>query len=120
MISINCVIYHYVKSENSAIRSSVRKKHFYFTRSFSEMQRLLTRINDKFFYFLLLKVSSAYLYKATASGEFNATFINGHIRRYRRAFRSYLASGVIVNGWSLYFTLFFCSLRLVSQLHKLA
>lgn len=119
VICINRVIYHYVESENSATRSSVREKHFSFARSFSEMQRLLTRSNDKFFYFLLLKVSSAYLYKAIASGEFNPAFINDHIRRYRRAFRSYLASGVIVNGWSLYFTLFFCSPRLVSRLRRL-
>ncbi|WP_033788734.1 glycosyltransferase family 2 protein [Pantoea septica] len=120
VICINSVIYHYVESENSATRSSVREKHFSFARSFSEMQRLLSRSNDKFFYFLLLKVSSAYLYKAIASGEFNAAFINDHIRRYRKAFKAYLSSGVIVNGWSLYFTLFFCSPRLVSQLRKLA
>ncbi|MBZ6388548.1 MULTISPECIES: glycosyltransferase [Pantoea] len=120
VICINSVIYNYVESENSATRSSVREKHFSFARSFSEMQRLLSRSNDKFFYFLLLKVSSAYLYKAIVSGEFNSAFINDHIRRYRQAFKAYLSSGVIVNGWSLYFTLFFCSPRLVSQLRKLA
>ena len=52
VICINSVIYHYVESENSATRSSVREKHFSFARSFSEMQRLLSRSNDKFFYFL--------------------------------------------------------------------
>lgn len=120
VICINSVIYHYVESENSATRSSVREKHFSFARSFSEMQRVLGRSNDKFFYFLLLKVSSAYLYKAIVSGEFNSAFINDHIRRYRQAFKSYLSSGVIINGWSLYFMLFFCSPRLISQMRKLA
>lgn len=120
VICINSVIYHYVESENSATRSSVREKHFSFARSFNEMHKLLGRSNDRFFYFLLLKVSSAYLYKAIVSGEFNPVFINDHIRRYRQAFKSYLSSGVIVNGWSLYFMLFFCSPRLVSQLRKLA
>ncbi|MEZ3499660.1 glycosyltransferase family 2 protein [Pantoea sp. KPR_PJ] len=120
VICISNVIYHYVESENSATRSSVREKHFSFARSFNEMHKLLSRSNDKFFYFLLLKVSSAYLYKAIVSGEFNPAFINDHIRRYRQAFKAYLSSGVIVNGWSLYFMLFFCSPRLVSQLRRLA
>lgn len=120
VLCINKVIYHYVESDNSATRSAIKEKHFSFARSFSEIKMLLTERNDKFFYFLWLKVSSAYLYKAIASGEFTSAFINDNIRSYRKAFKSYLASGVIANGWSLYFTLFFFSPRLISQLRKLA
>lgn len=114
------VVYHYVKSANSATRSSLQEKHFSFVRSFSSMKAFLSVQHSRCYYHLYLKVASSYIYKAINSEGFSRDFIDEYIALYRRCFKSYLSSGLMMNGWSLYFTLFFLSPRLISRLRKLA
>jgi len=114
------VVYHYVKSDNSATRSSLREKHFSFARSFSNMQAFLSTQHNRCYYHLYLKVTSSYIYKGLHSDGFSRDFIDQYISLYRRSFKSYCASGLMINAWSLYFVLFFVSPRWVSRLRRLA
>ncbi|KAA6047727.1 MULTISPECIES: glycosyltransferase family 2 protein [Pantoea] len=114
------VVYHYVKSDNSATRSALREKHFSFARSFGRMKAFMTRQHHRYYYHLVLKVTSSYISKGLNSREFSGAFIEDYIALYRRSFRAYLSSGPMLNPWSLYFTLFFVSPRGVSQLRRLA
>ena len=114
------VVYHYVKSDNSATRSSLREKHFSFARSFNSMQTFLSAQHNRCYYHLYLKVTSSYIYKGLHCDGFSRDFIDEYISLYRRSFKSYCSSGVMMNAWSLYFALFFVSPRWVSRLRRLA
>ncbi|NWA60966.1 glycosyltransferase [Pantoea sp. B9002] len=114
------VVYHYVESTNSATRSALREKHFSFARSFNGMQAFLSAQHSRCYYHLYLKVTSSYIYKALHSDGFSRAFIDEYISLYRRSFKSYFTSGLMLNPWSLYFALFFVSPRLVSRLRRLA
>lgn len=114
------VVYHYVESRNSATRSELKEKHFTYVRAFAGIKMLLLRPHERFYYFLFLKVTASHIYKALHSGEFNAAFVKQHINLYRQNYRAYCAAGIIPNAWSLYFTLFFLSPRLVSGLRHFA
>lgn len=112
------VVYHYVKSAHSATRSPLKEKHFSFARSFSSMKAFLSVQHSRCYYHLYLKVTSSYIYKAINSEGFSRDFIDEYISLYRKYFKAYLSSGLMINAWSLYFTLFFLSPRLVSRLRK--
>ncbi len=114
------VVYHYVRSNNSATRSALREKHFSFARSFGRMKAFITPQHHRYYYHLVLKVSSSYISKGVNSHEFSKAFLDDYIALYRRNFRAWLASGPILTPWSLYFTLFFVSPRAVAQLRRLA
>ena len=114
------VVYHYVISDNSATRSTLREKHFSFARSFGGMKAFLSTQHDRCYYHPYLKVTSSYIYKALQSDGFSRAFVDEYIALYRRSFKSWCSSGPMLNPWSLYFALFFVSPRLVSRLRKLA
>ncbi|MDS7719136.1 glycosyltransferase [Pantoea ananatis] len=114
------VVYHYVESRNSATRSDLKEKHFTYVRAFAGIKMLLLRPHERFYYFLFLKVTASHIYKALHSREFNAEFVKQYIDLYRQHYRAYCAAGVIPDAWSLYFTFFFLSPRLVSGLRHFA
>ena len=114
------VVYHYVESRNSATRSELKEKHFTYVRAFAGIKMLLLPPQERFYYFLFLKVTASHIYKALHSEEFSAAFVKQYIDLYRQNYRAYCAAGIIPNAWSLYFTFFFLSPRLVSGLRHVA
>lgn len=113
------VVYHYVRSANSATRSALREKHFSFARSFNGMKAFLSAGHQRCYYHLYLKVTASYIYKGLQSDGFSRAFIDEYIALYRRSFRSWCSAGPFLTPWSLYFALFFVSPRLVSRLRRL-
>lgn len=110
------VVYHYVESHDSATRSALKEKHFTYVRAFTGIKRVLLRPQERYYYFLFLKVTASHIYKALYSGTFSAAFVRQYIELYRQNYRAYIAAGVLPDAWSLYFTLFYLSPRLVSGL----
>lgn len=106
-ISIGDVVYHYVESENSATRSPLNRAHFSFVTSFRKMKRYITRANARYYYFLYLKISAAYIARALVDGGVERRFIKQNIRIYRGVFQRYWRSGCLLNGWSAALLLFY-------------